>query len=73
MESERCFHWIVNFYASDYDSNSVASENQSYKLWQSKDTSVSCIKISYKKNYLLLNQKKKFFVASSFKLNADLK
>ena len=28
MESEHCFHWIVYSYTSDYDSDSVASENQ---------------------------------------------
>ena len=29
-ESEHCFHWIVKFYMSDYNSNShsFASENQ---------------------------------------------
>ena len=27
-ESERCFHYIVKSYSSDYDSDFVASENQ---------------------------------------------
>ena len=31
-ESEHCFHWIVKFYPSDYDSDSIASVKILYHL-----------------------------------------
>ena len=41
-ESERRFHKVVKFYASDYDFNSVASENLPSKMfanfWMNPDT-----------------------------------
>ena len=32
VESEPCFHWIVKSYASDYNSDSITSENQPKNL-----------------------------------------
>ena len=31
-ESEHCFHWIIKFYSSDYDSDSIASVKILYYL-----------------------------------------